>query len=190
MPATQDPPKKHGSGSAKKNAQRARAVDWRPVYLATLAETGVYSWAYHAAGCGSGTPWKERQKNPEFAVAESEAMKIASRLFESEAVKRAVHGLRKYKFTATGAPVMDPRTGEQYYESEFSDTVLLRLLSSHIPEVYRERQDVTIGGAVIHGTLAELNAAIANRQAELARVEASIAAEHALEAGPIVDIAE
>lgn len=150
----------------KQMPQRARALDWRPAYLAALTETGVYSWAYNAAGIVSTTPWRERQRNPEFIKQEAEAVKIASRLFESEAVKRAVHGMRKYKFTAAGGPVIDPRTGEQYYESEFSDTVLLKLLSSHIPEVYRDKQDVKLSGEVrTHMTLDQFRQRVATAKA-------------------------
>lgn len=134
----------------KKGIKGAWQRNWQPVYTAILAETGVYDWACKKAGVTFVTVWRERQRNPEFAAAEAESLKAAALLYEGETIRRAVHGLRQYKFTAAGQPVMDPRTGEQYYELEYSDSLLQMVLKGRMPEVYRDKQDVTVGGTVGH----------------------------------------
>lgn len=137
--------------------QRASAKGWYAAYLSSLAHTGVYQRACDAAGKDHSTIWRERQANPDFARQEDEALKISARLLEGEAVRRAIHGLRKYKFSPRGEPVMDPRTGEQYYELEYSDTLLVKLLGARIPEVFREKVDVAHTGNTshVHMTLEE-----------------------------------
>lgn len=133
-----------------KASQRAKMAGrpWPEAYLAILAETGVYEWACKRAGVTFSAVWQKRQKDQAFAAAEAESLKSACLLFEGEAIRRGTHGLRKYKFTAAGEPVMDPRTGEQYYDLEFSDTMLLAVLKGRIPEVYRDKLEQT--GSMVH----------------------------------------
>lgn len=148
-------------------AQRAAAADWRPAYLAALAQTGVYDRAADAAGVNHATAWKERQRNPEFAAKVKEAVSTATALLEDEAVRRAIHGMRRYKFSKGGEPIMDPRTGEQYFELEYSDTMLAILLKARLPETYREKVGLEHSGEVTHKHLTLVEFEERMRRAEL-----------------------
>ena len=66
------------------------------------------------------------------------AKEIAAEVLEAEARRRAVEGLRKYKFH-DGKPVLHPETGEPYYELEYSDTLLIFKLKGALPEKYADR---------------------------------------------------
>jgi hypothetical protein len=57
--------------------------------------------------------------------------------------------VRRLKFNAkTGEPYVDPETGKPYIEHEYSDTLLVMLLKVHLPERYRERQQIEHAGKV------------------------------------------
>jgi hypothetical protein len=120
---------------------RARKRRWVKAFLAALAETGIVTRACKVARVGRMTVYRNRQENPEFAAAWQEAQEVAADNLEAEARRRAVEGTRRYKFTPRGEPVMDPRTGEQYYEHEYSDKLLIQLLKAKRPEEYRERTE-------------------------------------------------
>lgn len=62
---------------------------------------------------------------------------LAVESFEDELTRRAVHGCVRKKFEK-GEPIIDPATGEQYIEREFSDTLAIFLMKAHCPEKYRE----------------------------------------------------
>jgi hypothetical protein len=66
---------------------------------------------------------------------------------EEEARRRAVEGVRRYKFDK-GAPVLHPETRLPYFEHEYSDALLIFLLKGAKPDVYRER--VQVGGGVLN----------------------------------------
>jgi hypothetical protein len=85
------------------------------------------------------TIWRERKADPEFAKAEAEALKASGPVLEDEAVRRAMHGLVRFKFTKGGEPLLHPTTGEPYYELEYSDTLLALLLKGRVPERYRDK---------------------------------------------------
>lgn len=117
-----------------------RVGSWQPAYLAALAEVGYYAAACKAAGVSRSTAWLERQNNPAFAEAEKKARGAADMLLVDEALRRAREGVRRLKFNAkTGEPFLDPATGQPYVEHEYSDQLLTKLLSAHLPEVYREK---------------------------------------------------
>lgn len=122
-----------------------RARNWRPPYLKALAITGMYAKAAAAAAVDFSTVWRERKSNAEFAAQEKEAQDIATAQLEDEAVRRARDGCVRYKF--------HPKTGEVYEELEYSDTLLLKLLSAKKPELYKDK--VEHSGRV-HLTLDEL----------------------------------
>jgi hypothetical protein len=116
----------------------------------------MYCTAAEAAGVNRVTVFRERKENPSFAARELEAINVANMALTDEAVRRARIGVRKYKFGKGGEPIVDPRTGEQYYELEYSDTLLLKLLTCHIPEVYRDKMEHSGEMKHTHLTLEEL----------------------------------
>lgn len=143
------PDKKSGKGKGSHKSQRAGiqkrtpAADWRPRYLKALAITGKYSFAANEAGIDQSWVWRQRQEDAEFATQVQEALDVAALKLEEEAVRRAVDGLRQYKFTKDGQPIIDPRTGEQYFEHVYSDSLLQTLLKGRIPDRFKDRVDNT-----------------------------------------------
>jgi hypothetical protein len=116
-------------------------------FLAAYAKTGIIERAAKAAQVPSRThrQWltDEGIEGDIYRAAFEDAHYLASDLMEKEARHRAVHGLRKYKFH-NGEPIIDPRTGEQYYEDDRSDLLLIFMLKAAMPEKYRERTEVDI----------------------------------------------
>jgi hypothetical protein len=129
-------------------------ADWRPAFLVAVADTGKFGMACEKAGVAMSTAWEAR-KDPAFLAAYNEALGIATERLKDEAHRRAVEGLKRLKFTAKGAPIIDPATGEQYYEHEYSDFLLGKMLAARAPE-YREKLDVSGTIAHVHLTLDEM----------------------------------
>lgn len=78
-----------------------------------------------------------------FRLAEEEA---GDRL-EATARLRAEKGLRRYKFTKSGEPILHPITGEPYYEHVYSDALMAILLKAAKPDKYKERTQTELTGA-------------------------------------------
>src|SRR5262245_47497044 len=75
------------------------------------------------------------------AAADHDALEEAADHLQAEARRRAVDGVKKLKFY-NGRPVIDPATGQQYYEHEYSDSLLMALLRGLRPHIF--------GDAVTH----------------------------------------
>lgn len=75
--------------------------------------------------------------DPDYVAAFARAKDHAADLLEQEARRRAHDGIQRKKFDR-GVPLMDPETGKQYVEHEYSDTLLIFLLKGVRPDVYRE----------------------------------------------------
>jgi hypothetical protein len=161
-----------------KNAQqiattnRGRAsVDWTEAFLKALEGTGVVVKACEAAGIDRSNVWRRKQSDPEFAKAYEESLRTGALLLEAEAVRRASEGLVRKKFTKAGAPIIDPATGEQYVEHEYSDTLLALLLRRHIPEYREPKGELNVSTAVhnhFHMSESDLRQIQAERQRFLA----------------------
>jgi hypothetical protein len=100
--------------------------------------------AADSAGICRRLPCVWRENDPDFVEAEQVAMSNFADRLEREAVRRAVRGIRKKKFTGKGEAVIDPDTGEQYIEREFSDTLLIFMLKGARPDKYKDRLDVRV----------------------------------------------
>lgn len=114
---------------------------WVPGFLAALAESGNVSTACRSVGIDRSTPYDVRKEDADFAAAWDGALDQATDALEAEARRRAHAGLVRKKFDK-GQPVIDPETGSQYVEHEYSDTLLIFLLKAHRPEKFRERYEV------------------------------------------------
>ncbi len=108
-------------------------------FLAAFAETGRVDKAAEAVGIHRGTHYKWLRDDPDYPERFRQAEQEAARTLEDEAVRRATEGLRRYKFDKQGNPLINPETGEPYYEHEYSDTLLIFLLKGILPEKYKER---------------------------------------------------
>ncbi len=113
-------------------------------YLKALEQTGAITVAADAAGISRVTPQDWRAKDPVFVEAEQVALSNFADRLEREAVRRAIRGIRKKKFTGRGEAVIDPETGDQYIEREFSDTLLIFMLKGARPDKYKDRLDVRV----------------------------------------------
>ena len=112
----------------------------KKAFLAAYAETGNITRAAKAAKIHRNCHHNNWIKDPAYAEAFAHAKGEASDSLEEEARRRAVKGLRKYKFhSQSGKPLLHPDTGEPYFEHDYSDTLLIFLLKGARPEVYRER---------------------------------------------------
>ena len=130
-------------------AARTRSTpkkDWKPAFLKEVARTGNILLTCELVGIGRRTFYTHRDSDQEFASAASEALEIATERLEEEARRRAFDGLVRKKFDKGGKPILDPETGEQYVEREYSDTLLIFLLKAHNPKKYREAVKHEVSG--------------------------------------------
>jgi hypothetical protein len=123
------------------------STDWRPAYIAALAETGMHTRAATAAGISHCQAYKHRQSDIEFAAKCEEAMKVASESLEAEARRRAQEGVRRLKFYQ-GEAILDPETGRPYVEHEYSDALTMFLLKGERPDKYKDRSEVDMGARI------------------------------------------
>ena len=115
--------------------------DWRPKFLAALRETGLVKDACKVAAVGRSTAYEERQRNEDFALAWHEVETETTEAMEREAVRRAHEGWEE--------PVY--QRGECVgHVRKFSDTLLIFMLKSRRPEVYREVHQHQHAGRVEH----------------------------------------
>lgn len=122
-------------------------MDWRGAFLASLRLTGNVTRACKAAQIARGAVYELRNKDADFAEAWEDALDEAADVLEAEARRRAHDGLVRKKFEK-GLPVIDPATGEQYYELEYSDTLLIFLLKGARPSKFRDNYSVKHEGRI------------------------------------------
>lgn len=94
---------------------------WQERFLALFGQNLNISSSAYGAGVDRRTVYRERDKNPEFAAALMEAKNEAIERLEAAAYDRA---------------------------SKMSDVLLIFLLKSHKPEIYRESFDQRHSGQV------------------------------------------
>lgn len=123
------------------------STDKQQAFLEALVESGGRIRAAIAAckvNNNAHRAWL--QHDPTYPERFQEAMARAADRVEEEAIERAVDGWKRFKFTATGAPLINPETGEYYYEVIKSDALLLALLKAAKPDKYAERQKIDNDG--------------------------------------------
>jgi hypothetical protein len=121
----------------KRRPKKRKTPVWPKAFLAALAKTGNLSRSCSVAKVAPSTMYALRDKSEEFNTSIDKALIQAADVLEDEAMRRARDGLVRYKFYK-GEPIIDPRTGEPYYELEYSDTLLIFLLKGCNPVKYRE----------------------------------------------------
>lgn len=119
----------------KNNKQRA--------FLSAICTCGTIRGSSRATGVSRNTHQQWMRNDPAYVALFDEAHQIAGEAMEQEARRRAMDGLVRKKFH-NGEPVMDPETGKQYEEREYSDTLLIFTLKALFPEKYRERTEHNI----------------------------------------------
>ena len=118
--------------------------DWAPLFLKAISGNGNVKLSCQKAGVGRRTVYDRRDSDTAFAQQLADALQDACDVLNAEARRRGVEGVPRKKFTGKGEPVMDPETGQQYVEREYSDRLLEMLLKAKRPEKYRE--NITISG--------------------------------------------
>lgn len=122
-------------------ATRQRARD---TFLAELTLRGNISDAADAAGLARQTFYEWRVKDLAFAAAWDDAIATAIDTAEREAWRRAIEGVDKPLIGRVGKD----EDGIITTIKEYSDTILLRILSAHRPEKWRERSQVEHTGEI------------------------------------------
>lgn len=124
---------------------RQRIRHTQTVFLDAYRQTGSLTNAAKVAKIHPGTHMRWRKQHEDYETLYQEAHVEACILLEEEARRRAVEGVRRYKFFQ-GGQILHPVTREPYYELEYSDTLLCKLLSAHIPERYSNNTNVELKG--------------------------------------------
>ena len=115
----------------------------KDIFLEAYAKCGNVSRAATLSDIDRGQHYRWMLSDPKYAVAFEMAQEQAIELLEAEVRRRGLEGDKKYKFDKAGKPIKHPRTGEPYYERQYSDTLLIFLLKSLKPGVYRDRVEHT-----------------------------------------------
>ena len=127
-------------------------------FLATFSVVGRIDRATEIAEVGKWTHmgWMKRRN---YREAYQLARRIAADNIESEAIRRAVEGVKRMRFYRgrpitvpvlddDGLPVRDEETGaivmEPYIEYEYSDALLIILLKALLPKRYGDRRNVKV----------------------------------------------
>ena len=157
-------------------AHRPITADDKEAFLAALREMPNISRAARLLGREPRNMRYYKANDPAFSEAWDEALKQGIELMEEIAHKRAFYGTDK-PLTHQGqltyqrdfaAQVVDPETGElrtvapheapykrdannnliPLTVAEVSDTLIQFMLKAHMPEKYRERQDINVTGSI------------------------------------------
>ena len=138
---------------AKKKPRKTREDKKRhqQAFLAAFSAIGIMTKAAKAAKVSPCQPYEWLKEDglhgDEFRRLYAEAEKHAGEALEAEARRRAVDGLKRFKFH-NGTPIIDPETEQPYFEYEYSDTLLIFLMKGVMPDKYRERQSVDLNSKV------------------------------------------
>jgi hypothetical protein len=117
----------------KKRARGRARVDWRPIFLDMLRQTGMVTAAAAAAGIGRRTAYDHRARDRAFAGDWDDVLAEAIEELEAEAYRRAVDGVERPVFHG-GQEAGTIR--------EYSDQLAMFLLRARKPEMYSERYQV------------------------------------------------
>lgn len=125
------------SKNYKKVSRTATTARNKAAFLAAYSECGRIQEATKASGVADRTHYDWMENDPDYPARFAKAEEVAAVLLETEAKRRAIDGVRQYKFNGSD-PILDPRTGEPYYELKYSDTLLIFLLKGLKPERYAD----------------------------------------------------
>lgn len=120
-------------------------------FLNALKKTGNVSLSAKEAGINRQTAYEWREKDATFAALWQEALDEAIDTLEEEAWRRGRDGTPEYVTCGKGL-VLD-KNGEPLMQNRYSDTLLVRLLTAHRPERFKDRSSVDMN---VTGNLAEM----------------------------------
>lgn len=122
-------------------------------FIDIFSDCGNVSRSCEILGVSRRSAYNHKDRDPKFAEMWDDAQSRYVEKLEAEADRRATEGLLKKKFLTNGEPVIDPETGKQYLEREYSDTLLIFRLKALAPKRYRENLDVTSAGKRLVNTV-------------------------------------
>jgi len=129
-----------GQQAIKKEAHQA-------AFLQGIEQHGNIFRAAKDAGIDRTLHYVKWGNDPEYAKKFDDANKKFAHNMENEARRRAMDGVRRAKFYR-GKPIIDPETGKQYFEHEYSDTLMIFLLKGELPEKYGDKARVDLSGTL------------------------------------------
>lgn len=174
---------------AKRNSQKLASAK-QSAFLAAYAEVGTLTHAADAAACDISSHYYWMENDADYPQKFREAQERAADNLEREARRRAVEGVRRYKFHQ-GEHIMtrcDPDDPEcvataetdggetvglrPYYEHEYSNQLLTMLIKAARPERFKDRVDHKhdhehAGSIQVHHTRDQLHGRIKDRMDEL-----------------------
>lgn len=115
------------------------------VFLAAYEECGSLVRASRIRKVSNTIHYEWLRNSADYRAAFAVSKEIAMGKLEEEARRRAIDGIARKKFYK-GDPVIDPETGKQYAEHEYSDALLMFLLRGGMPDVYRDRVSTEVSG--------------------------------------------
>jgi hypothetical protein len=124
-------------------------------FLIAFAATGRINDSARMAGISKTNHYRWMKESALYRARFADAQEESLERFEATAVRLATEYRRKKKFTAQGVPIIDPETGEQYYEEipPNWDSLKFQLLNK-LPHMYREKKEVShIAGGGIQITI-------------------------------------
>ena len=113
----------------------------RNILLKAYVESyGQMKKAARIAGIGVSTAylWRSEKRDETFSQCWQAAQELVIEAMEGEVRRRAMEGNRRYRFTTRGEPIINPRTGEQYYDDVQSDLLAIFMLKAAKPDKYRD----------------------------------------------------
>jgi hypothetical protein len=114
----------------------------KDAFLSALRQGLTATGAAELAKVSRECVYAHRACSQPFRRAWDKALEAGTDRLEEEARRRAAVGLLRKKFH-NGDPIIDPDTGKQYSEREYSDTLLIFLLKGRRPEKFRDNLNVT-----------------------------------------------
>ena len=133
------------SGTPKKPG-RPRRTDWQEPYLTNLAIHGVQAWSCRDIGVSQDTVHEERKRDDVFAARYDAAIEESTAALERRAIQWAAAGVATR--TTVTRTLKDGSVETTVTEGvEMSPTLLIFLLKSRRPAVYRDNIRVEQTGA-------------------------------------------
>lgn len=164
-----------GKAQRKTSTAATRQRNWKPIFLAALAERGNVSDAAKAAKINRDTANEHRKRDQAFAAQWVEALEAAADVLEKEAWRRAHDGVLEPVFGRDAGP--NAGTVEVGQVRKYSDTLLIFLLKGARPDKYREKHEIVGKGGGPIKTARELS------DDELAAIAAGVAGSGLAPAG-------
>ncbi len=105
-------------------------------FLAVFERLGSAGLTARSLGISLSRHYRWLANDATYAAKWREAQEVFVGRLEREAYRRAVKGVERKKFHKD-EPIIDPETGQQYVEREYSDQLLMFLMKANAPQKYR-----------------------------------------------------